>query len=83
MTTETFAQKLKSWKRWAMILATLMPIVGNLLTGSMPWHMALGASLMAILVGMGLITQHDVAKVKAAAAVETAKAMAPLASSGG
>lgn len=70
--------KLKSWKRWAWVISTVLPIVLEALTGKITWPVAGGASFVALLTGMGIIAQEDVAKIKAKAeeakaAQETAK----------
>jgi len=58
-------EKLKSWKRWAWVISTIMPVAIEALTGKITWPVAAGASFVALLTGMGIIAQEDVAKIKA------------------
>lgn len=69
MHEETFFEKLKSWKRWMAVIAALVPIVGEVLSGSMGWATAIPLCVGALLTGMGLIAVDDLSKRKAAIAV--------------
>lgn len=64
MPPEPLAEKLKSWTRWGAVLAAIAPILVQGLTGEIGWLEALVASLVAGLVGLGLINRRDVARLR-------------------
>lgn len=66
---ETFADKIKSWKRWMAVLAAIAPIIGEVLTGAMGWATAIPMCVAALLGGMGIIAVDDVSKRRAAVAM--------------
>lgn len=62
-----FAQKLKSFKRWAWLFSTLLPVVTEALTKQIGWPEAISYSLMACLVGLGVIGAEDIVRIRAGA----------------
>lgn len=69
----TFGEKLKSWKRWGTILGAIMPILVQLMTQEVSWPTAIVASVVVILVGLGVLGVEDVTRIKAMAAVDMAE----------
>lgn len=60
---ESFWTKIKSWKRWAWIIGTSLPVLTQALTGTTEWPIAIGASLLVLMVGMSVIGKEDAAKI--------------------
>ncbi len=57
--------KLKSWKRWVWIISTAWPSVVQMTQGGLTPIELVGATIVTALVGMGVIAQEDVARIKA------------------
>ena len=57
--------KLKSWKRWVWVISTAWPSVVEMTQGGLTPVELVGYTIVTALVGMGVIAQEDVAKIKA------------------
>lgn len=55
-------EKLKSRKFWMSLAAAVIPLVLQAVTGELTWQVAGGASVLSLLVGVGVLGAEDMAK---------------------
>jgi len=78
--SETFLDKLKSTKRWAAVIAAIIPLIASMISKEVDLATGITLSVLAILTGLGVIGAEDVSKhlrdgrvAEAAARKEVAK----------
>ena len=69
----SFLEKLGSWKRWGWIAGSVLPILGQALTGELGWPIAAGLAIATLITGIFGLAKEDAARLEATAKVLAAQ----------